>query len=131
MASSKKLSDFFQAASGHRLLNSILSSPPKGIIIVDLDGNIMFANAPMNQALSPYKQGLRNQSLYDLIQTEEWLVLSDTKGQFSPDKDTAMPLPSVALRHCDGTSKDYTVVAYGIFSESGELECVELNLERA
>lgn len=128
MSAKKPLSDFFGAASGKRLLQSILATPQQGLLIVSLDGIIMFANSPANQWLSTYKQGLRNQPLEDYLHNSQHDLLQQLQPHCPVSGEGYRYPAPLKLKHYNGQYQGYQLDAFGIAGEDGKLGGIELLL---
>ena len=128
MNAKKKLSDFFRAESGLRLFNSILDQNDAGMIIIDLDGRIMFASNQVNESLSVYKRGIRDQSIFKYVCPNDADVIEDMIPQLQDKTQEQTESRPIRLRHANGEYQHYNVHGIGIYSEHNTLECVEISL---
>lgn len=113
--------------TGIRLLKSILNQPQKGLVLLDLDGTVMFANSNLaNLVESNHK--LRNQSFFKFLLPNDGHSITELVSQLLHNGGETSLTFTLHLRTNEGTYQPCEARGIGIYSKAGMLECIELSL---
>lgn len=128
MNSNKKLSNLFKVETGLRLLNSIVSHKKQGIILMDLDGTIMFANSLINSVLRKGDETIRNTSMFKFVCPKDAVHITDIVSALISNNTTNSGIHNIRLKISDSIYQTFETYGIGIYSDAGMLECIELCL---
>lgn len=128
MSSKKKLSNLFRVDTGLRLLNSIVSHKKQGIILIDLDGTIMFANSLINSLLRKGDETIRNTSLFKFVCPKDAAHITDIVSTLIENTTSNTAVHKIRLKVSETSYQAFETHGVGIYSDAGMLECIELCL---
>lgn len=131
MTRSKKLSNMLRVDTGLRLLNSIISHQQLGIILIDLDGTIMFANSLVNGLLQKRRESVRNMSVFKFVQSSDAQYITSIVSELLINDNAKSPIHKIRLKVSDTQYQVFETYGIGVYSDAGMLECVELCLKQA
>ncbi len=126
--SNKKLSEIFRIGTGLRLLNSIISHKQQGVLLINLDGTIMFANSLINGLLANGQDSLRNTSVFKFVSADDADSITSIVSSLIEESRSNSAVYQIRLRTDDAEYKSFEAHGVGIYSDAGMLECVELCL---
>ena len=127
----KKLSDIFRVGTGLRLLNGIINHKKQGVILIDLDGTIMFANSLINGLLRSGEETIRNSSVFKFVSPNDAVHITNIVSSLIEEANANSAVHKVSLRIEESIYQAFETYGVGIYSDAGMLECVELCLVEA
>jgi hypothetical protein len=113
--------------TGVRLLKSILNQPRLGLVLLDLDGTIMFANSNI-MAMIGTDNSMRNTSLFKYLLPQDTEIITKLVSELLHNDNEVHPTYNVNLRKSETNFQTFEAKCIGIYSDAGMLECIELNL---
>lgn len=113
--------------TGVRLLKSILNQPQKGLVLLDLDGTIMFANSNLANLVKS-NQKLRNQSFFKFLLPNDAHSITELVSQLLHNSGETSLSYTLHLKMNESTYQPCEAKGIGIYSKAGMLECIELSL---
>lgn len=127
MIRKKKLSQYLRMDTGVRLLKSILNQPKLGMVLIDLDGTIMFANSNIMSMIGADKS-MRNMSLFNFLLAKDTEIITELVSELLHNDSDIHPTYNINLRKSETNFQTFEAKCIGIYSDAGMLECIELNL---
>jgi PAS domain-containing protein len=127
MIRKKKLSQYLRMDTGARLLRSILSQPKLGLVLIDLDGTIMFANSNIMSMIGSDKS-MRNLSMFKFLLPQDTVMITELVSELLHNTSDVYPTYKLNLRKSETHFQTFEAKCMGIYSDAGMLECIELSL---
>jgi PAS domain-containing protein len=90
MIRKKKLSQYLRMDTGARLLRSILSQPKLGLVLIDLDGTIMFANSNIMSMIGSDKS-MRNLSMFKFLLPQDTVMITELVSELLHNTSDVYP----------------------------------------
>lgn len=127
MIRKKKLSQYLRMDTGVRLLRSILNQPKLGLVLIDLDGTIMFANSNIMSMIGSDKS-IRNMSLFKFLLPQDTEIITELVSELLHNGSDTHPTYKLNLKKSENHFQSFEAKCMGIYSDAGMLECIELSL---